>query len=104
MDNKNIILLIFILSTILYFFVINNSKIEEFRIKTRSSSNIVCKPRKSALTYELANMIEKRGTVLNSNGKGCYVDIDCKSRNCEYGKCAPLCVSKSTSNYSFKFK
>jgi|LakMenEpi03Aug12_release.lakeMendotaPanAssembly.Ray.scaffolds.fasta_scaffold1470306_1 hypothetical protein len=103
MDNNSIILTIIILSTILYFFVINNSEKEEFRTISRSSSNVVCKPKKSLLTYQLANMLEKRGTVLNSNGRDCFVDIDCNSRNCENGKCAPLCVSRSSSNY-LKFK
>lgn len=100
MDNNCIILSIIMLSAILYIFVVNNSNKEEYRSfsPAAKTSNIQCETRRSPYTYLYANMIEKRGTQLRSEGTLCNDDIECDSRFCKNNKCAPLCVSKSSGN------
>jgi hypothetical protein len=103
MDNNCIILSIIMLSAILYIFVVNNSNKEEYMsYRPTKSSNIHCESRRSPYTYLYANMIEKRGTQLRSNGTLCNDDIECASRFCKNNQCAPLCVSKSSGNNLLK--
>ena len=104
MDNNCIILSIILLSAILYIFVINNSNKENYRSfrANRTSPKLVCHPKRSEMTYRLANMLEKRGTTLRSNGSICNLDIDCTSRFCNNNKCSDRCVSKSAINNIFK--
>ena len=90
MDNNSIILSIFILSTILYMFVLTSSNKEEFR-SNRNRKNLKCASKRPALTYLYAKMLEKRGAVLGENGKQCNIDIDCESRYCNNGTCSALC-------------
>jgi len=106
MDNINLILGILVISAILYLFVSNNSNKECFRTFHRSSAKVICKPKRKMETYELARMLEKRGTVLKPNGSSCFIDIDCASRYCNKsrginsGICASLCSPKTSGSIS----
>lgn len=97
-DNTCIIFSIIILSGILYYIVLNNTK-KEFYINYGSSSNMKCAKKISPETHLYSRMLEKRGEILGEIGDYCFNDIDCKSRYCNDKKCAPLCTSKINNDY-----